>query len=308
MSCSFTEQVSYLIDGELPATQSREVERHLVECAECQQVRADFLNLRSQISSFESSATPEVQRRALAKILGPSVRRESPTWSWALAPAAAFAVLLLVAAVAGVYYLQRGNQFYGDGSVAVASPTPAPDTKSATVDDKAPDKGKVNEPKPEPKESPKPAKRIAPREPKPYEKFAAIPDRDTQPQMIAAADPVRATDPQSMTIMHFEKTETLLRSFRNLRASKSGVDIEYERKRAQQLVFQNMMLRREADSSGDVQSAALLESVEPILIDIANLPDKADEGVVRVINERVQRKNIVALLQVNGATLARALD
>jgi len=57
-----------------------------------------------------------------------------------------------------------------------------------------------------------------------------------------------------------------------------------------------------------VQIASLLESLEPILIDIANLPDKPDADSVRVIRERVERKNIVALLQVNSTALARALD
>jgi hypothetical protein len=69
-----------------------------------------------------------------------------------------------------------------------------------------------------------------------------------------------------------------------------------------------MMLRREADASGDVQVASLLESLEPILLDIANLPDKPDNDAVRVIRQRVERKNIVALLQVNSTALARALD
>jgi len=81
-----------------------------------------------------------------------------------------------------------------------------------------------------------------------------------------------------------------------------------ERKRAQQLIVQNMMLRREADASGDVQISSLLESLEPILIDIANLPAKPDKDAVRAIRERVERKNIVALLQVNSTALARALD
>jgi hypothetical protein len=84
--------------------------------------------------------------------------------------------------------------------------------------------------------------------------------------------------------------------------------VDYERKRAKQLVYQNMMLRREADASGDVQIASLLENLEPILLDIANLPASPDEGAVRVIRERVERKNIVALLQVNSTALARALD
>ena len=69
-----------------------------------------------------------------------------------------------------------------------------------------------------------------------------------------------------------------------------------------------MMLRREADAAGDVQTATLLESLEPILIDIANLPNKPADDDIRVINQRVERKNIVALLQVNSAALARGLD
>jgi negative regulator of sigma E activity len=315
MSCSFTEQVSYLIDGELPEAEARKVERHLLECPDCQLVRADFLNLRSQISSFESSASLKIQRRELAKFLSPSVRKEvvtvGPGWKWGVGPAAAaFAVLLLIAAIAGVFYLQRKDSVDPHGVVATASPSIVPSPSPTAVPSESPtqprsdkpqsdksQENKTQEPKLKRQEPVNPPKRVVPvREPKPGEQFASLPDR------------VRSADPQTMTAVHFEKTETLLRTFRNLRVSNKGIDIGYEKKRAQQLVYQNMMLRREADVSGDVQSAALLESVEPILLDIANLPDKADGNVVRVINERVERKNIVALLQVNGAALARALD
>jgi hypothetical protein len=85
-------------------------------------------------------------------------------------------------------------------------------------------------------------------------------------------------------------------------------EVGYEKKKAQQLVYQNMMLRREADAAGDVQTATLLEDLEPILIDIANLPKEPADDDIRVIKERVERKNIVALLQVNSAALARGLD
>jgi hypothetical protein len=136
------------------------------------------------------------------------------------------------------------------------------------------------------------------REPKPGEQFAAMPES------------VRPADAETMTAMHFEKSETLLRSFRNVRLNEAGsaAEVSYERSRAQQLVYQNMMLRREADLRGDVQVASLLESLEPILLDISNLPDKPDQDAVRVIRERVERKNIVALLKVNSTALARALD
>jgi len=113
-----------------------------------------------------------------------------------------------------------------------------------------------------------------------------------------------------MTAMHFEKAERLLLAFKNVRLNEPGAatNVGYERKRAKELVYQNMMLRREADAAGDVQIASLLENLEPILLDIANLPARPDQDSVRVIRERVERKNIVALLRVNHMALARALD
>jgi hypothetical protein len=136
------------------------------------------------------------------------------------------------------------------------------------------------------------------REPKPGEEFAMSPER------------IRPADAETLTAMHFEKSETLLLAFRNVRLNQPGTaaDVAHERKRAQQLVIQNMMLRREADAAGDVQTSSLLESLEPILIDIANLPEQPDEDAVRVIRARVERKNIVPLLRVNSTALARALD
>jgi len=121
---------------------------------------------------------------------------------------------------------------------------------------------------------------------------------------------MRSADAETLTQIHFAKSETLLVSFRNVRLNEAGAakQVADERKRAQQLVYQNMILRRQADADGDVHIASLLESLEPILLDIANLPDKPDNNKVRTIRERVERKNIVPLLQVNSAVLARALD
>jgi len=177
---------------------------------------------------------------------------------------------------------------------------------SASVQQKQPEPEASPAPNKEesaPRRSPSPAPKKQPlvREPKPGEQFASIP---------STPDPVRSADAQTMTALHFEKAETLLVAFRNVRLNEPGTvaEVGYERKRAQQLVLQNMMLRREADVAGDVQISSLLENLEPILIDISNLPDKPDKDAVRVIRERVERKNIVPLLRVNSTALARALD
>ena len=290
MSCSFTEKVSSLIDGELGPQEAREVERHLLSCGECEQLRADFLNLRSEIAGFESSLEPLVQNRELKKILsrGERVPASGLRWGWSIA----FASLLIVGAIFGfIFYTTSNPQKQKPQHIAVVeSPTPTP------------------EPTPSP-ETPKPAnppaqhKKPIVRDPKPGEQFAAV-------RPVPAPEPLRSADSETLTAIHFEKAETLLRAFRNVRLDEPGTStqVAYERKRARQLVYQNMILRREADTAGDVEIASLLENLEPILLDIANLPDKPASEDVRVIRERVERKNIVALLQVNSAVLARALD
>ena len=312
MSCSLTEKVSSLIDGELSATEAREVERHLISCSKCQQLRADFLNLRSQLTSFETSLQPTVQNRALKKILGTERRAPARWLQWGFGTqAAAFATLVVVTAIIGLLIYRSSNSNTPDKQLAVQTASPVP---SASVEqpkqpqpEASPEPAHGNNQTPTNKEKEEgtprrtptaPVKRPVVREPKPGEQFASLPE------------PVRPADAQTMTAIHFEKTETLLVAFRNVRLNELGTaaEVGYERKRAKQLVYQNMMLRREADAAGDVEISSLLENLEPILIDIANLPDQPDEDTLRVIRERVERKNIVPLLRVNSTALARALD
>jgi hypothetical protein len=299
MNCGFTEKVSSLIDGELSATAAREVERHLLDCNDCQQLRADFLSLRSEITSFETSLQPAVQNRALKKILGTERRAPARRLQWSFGTqAAAFATLALIAAIIGLFVYQSSNQpAQQPQQVAVSTASPSPSASVEPSKEPAPESKDKEESTPR-RTPPAPVKRPLVREPKPGEQFASLPD------------PVRSADAQTMTALHFEKTETLLVAFRNVRLNGPGsaTEVEYERKRAKQLVYQNMMLRREADAAGDVQISSLLESLEPILIDIANLPNHPNEDSVRVIRERVERKNIVPLLRVNSTALARALD
>ncbi|HYK22742.1 MAG TPA: zf-HC2 domain-containing protein [Pyrinomonadaceae bacterium] len=310
MSCSFTEKISSLIDGELSQAEVREVQRHVLSCSECEQVRADFLSLRSKIAGYESSLEPAVHNRALKKILAPRGHTTALRWAFGT-PALAFATLLIAAAIVGLLFYNSKRAPQSQTTAMVQTPAPAPATsvnkeKQATAEPSpepsretpaTPNKNEkeTNRPRPEPSA---PAKRRLVREPKPGEQFASVPEH------------VRSADAETMTAMHFENSETLLLAFKNVRLDESGAtaEVSHERKRAKQLVFQNMMLRREADAAGDVQISSLLESLEPILIDIANLPDQPDAEALRVIRERVERKNIVALLRVNSTALARALD
>ena len=306
MNCGFTEKISSLIDGELSPAEAREVERHLLTCTQCEEARADFLNLRSQISGFEVSLPGEVQNRALARILSAGRRERKASgagvnrgWNWGYG-VAALASIAIVALIIGLALNQRRDETAVQLSPApFPSPTVAP---SSEPEPQKPESPRREQPTP----TPRPRRPAPVREPKPGEQFAAIP-KNVRP---VVPERTRPADAETMTALHFERAETLLRAFRNVQLEEpdAAADVRYERNRARQLVYQNMMLRREADASGDVQVASLLENLEPILLDIANLPDKPDDDTVRVIRERVKRKNIVALLQVNSTALARALD
>lgn len=101
------------------------------------------------------------------------------------------------------------------------------------------------------------------------------------------------------TASHLERAQNLLTSFRTLQASddEQEVDVSYERAESRKLLNENVVLRRDAEMAGKFPAKAMLGSLEPFLIDIANLPDKASAREVNQIKDRVQRTEIVAELR-----------
>lgn len=346
MTCDQTQKVSLLIDGELTATEQTAVEKHLLECAVCHQAREEFLNLRSELVAYQPALTPSAANAALARILSaqnspvaktPGVAaatRRSPLsllfgfegFSPRLAPVVA--LLAVAFTIAGIVFLRPRSQ---DNQAITAS---TPSTGNEVTAPKSGDTPNVNAPnsdavaqrKPNGAKSGQPArgnKQLNNRGLKPGRERTA-PTQPSRPQVgvpptYAVVDenlvapsgmPERAVGIEMLTARHLEQSELLLRSFRNIRAVDTGSSpgIGYERRRARQLLYQNIRLRREADDSGDIEVASLLGALEPILLDIANLRDKPDKDEVQAIRERVERKNLVALLQVNSTTVARAND
>ena len=336
MSCDYNEKISLLIDGELPPAEARLVEHHLTECVECQLLRVDFLSLRAQIDDYGPALAPAVQHQALARILSRQgvttgrSRRFTRDFAWGLNPgwAAVAAGLIIVAAL--VTLVLYRNSHPGDvlqqatvNQAPASAPTPdVEQPKSPTPTDSRTKLAVNAKPKSTTAQqrrggvdrhvniSPASSSRtVAAASPLPNE-VVPINLGDQSIADVAEVARVRSADSETMTATHLEKSELLLRAFRNLRLAERGVSAEvgYERNRAQQLVYQNIMLRREADAAGDVQVATLLGSLEPILLDIANLPEHPLDEDIHAIQKRVERKNIVALLQVNSTALARALD
>jgi Putative zinc-finger len=116
----------------------------------------------------------------------------------------------------------------------------------------------------------------------------------SESDLASLAEPKPDADPADLSAArHAEQAQQLLRSFRN-----SDGDVSFERKQSQELLYRNIVLRREAARAGKSTVEGVLDSLEPILVDIANLPDKPAREEVRSITDRMQKKNIVAMLQI----------
>jgi hypothetical protein len=103
---------------------------------------------------------------------------------------------------------------------------------------------------------------------------------------------------------HAGRAELLLRSFRNVRpapataAAARRLDVSFEKEQARRLLYRNIALRRAAAERGDPAASELLNTLEPILLDIANLPGRVRARDVQSIERRMEKKEIVAALQV----------
>lgn len=350
MNCAQIEKISLLIDGELPASEVRAVEHHLMGCEACQDARADFLLMRSQITEYRSFLDPSASGDALAQVMSrrEAVAREAATSarssssgmleafrSLRFNPAfAAVALLLIGGTIAFVLFRaqqdtggisnvsQRHEQARANDTSATRSPVT---TVEKATSEQEPDEQLADNLRRRPSKGER--RETSPNTRKPSSRIKSTPDRSSPkpvPQPFSAAPPTYAStndrvvpgdvatvlsaDSETMTARHLEQSELLLRAFRNVRLDRKGgaSELSYERTRAQELVNQNILLRREADSAGDVHVATLLGSLEPILLDIANLRDQPRIDEVRTIKERVERQSLVALLQVNSVAVARA--
>jgi hypothetical protein len=101
------------------------------------------------------------------------------------------------------------------------------------------------------------------------------------------------------TADHIAQAQDLLRSIRNIHLpdGEDEIDVTYEKAMSRRLLDQNVVLRRDAETSGKFPIKTLLGDLEPFLIEITNLPDKTTPNELRAIRDRVQKTEIVAALQ-----------
>ena len=133
-------------------------------------------------------------------------------------------------------------------------------------------------------------KRVRPVEPQ-RDEIAAVP---TQPER--RAEPLV----DLTTAMHIEQAETLLRSFRNVRADdeESLAEVALDTRQSRDLLEQNVILRRGAQAKKNLSMNMLLSDLEPVLVDIASLGSRPSREDVRAVQQRIEQREIVSDLQL----------
>lgn len=285
-----------LVFGELEVG---EQQRALAEVRSCAACSAEYHSMLATLRAFDQAADaamPEESywagyevrlRRKLAEAAAPDFRERLAGWfaGFLARPAipATVAGLILLAAISMVWFARQGKE---NPQVLVVVTTPTPQPTQAI-----PAPSPTGEIQPE-QRSNLAVKVRQPRRPRPVEEV-----KETAADTLAVADPAT----------HLENAQLLLRAFRNVREGRNAepANLAYEKRQARKLVYDNILLRREAEAKGNLPIAEALNSLEPLLLDIANLPAKASRGEVQVIRERIQKQEIIATLQIVGTGAER---
>jgi hypothetical protein len=297
-----------LVFGEMEAS---EQQRALADVRGCPGCSAEYHSMLATLRMFDQAADaamPEESywagyearlRTKLAEPAAPDFRERLAGWFATLlakpAIPATVAGLILLAAISMVWFSKQGRENQ-QRLVASTTPTPEPTRTIAPLPQTDPPESQI-EPTQQSAVAVKVPQQSRPRPAAPKDALqddlavTNLPQQNLMPETPSVADPAA----------HLENAQMLLRSFRNAESA----DLAYEKRQARKLVYDNILLRREAEARGNLPVEEALNSLEPLLLDIANLPAKASRGDVQTIRERIQKQEIIATLQIVGTGAER---
>ena len=289
------------LDGEAGERNSEHVQEHLMKCASC---TSAFEALTAENELFarydrELEISPAVWNGIEARIAvaGNGARKSRGSFSqWFgglfAMPSFRFAMpavaLALIAIVIGVAYWrtrpERATPTQIAGVEKPKPPIPTPQREEIAI----PATGTKNR---ERSDSPLVAKKNTQRE--------GPRRRSIDQGGVLIFDAAFSDMEEKDTATHLSQAENLLISVRSIPLTDDDdeVDVSYEKAESRRLLNENIVLRRDAEVAGKFPAKSVLGSLEPFLIDIANLPDKAPAKDLRQIRDRVQKTEIVAELR-----------
>ena len=293
--------LSEYIDGEANKGDAEQVSGHLITCAGCTR---EFEALTAEQEVFarydrELNISPAMwqaieARTAESRPADSTSRFRLSAWLVELFAAPGYGLagamaVLVVGVVIGLIYFRTQPQTQAPGLLARTDsrlPVPSPGEQVAGLNPPAP----LSAVKPAPPTETFGAKTSA----KSNVVKSASSDSDVLFSDIAYSE-IEDKD----TADHIAQAQNLLRSIRNIHMGDNDeeIDVTFEKATSRRLLDENVVLRRDAETSGKFPVKSLLGDLEPFLVDIANLPDKTTPTELRAIKDRVQKTEIVAALQ-----------
>ncbi|HEX6715891.1 MAG TPA: zf-HC2 domain-containing protein [Pyrinomonadaceae bacterium] len=274
------ELLEEFLDGELSPAEHVDVEAHLIACADCAASHASLIAEQELFAHYdrEVEVSPFLWTRVAAHTLSETTP-QNKLWSFA-----GVVALLLIAIAVGVVYLMS-RQPWSKPTIASTANQHANAGGHGRPPLQLNSSGVERFP-------PKTGGRLRTRI-RPTVHHTISDQSDVLSSDLAGLD----LDEQD-TARHIEQTENLLRSIRNVPITDSDeeIDVTYDKALSRRLLNENVVLRRDAEMKAKFPTKTLLADLEPFLIDIANLPDRARPEDVRLIKERVQKTEIVAAL------------
>ena len=290
------------LDGEAGERNSQHVQEHLMKCAGC---TSAFEALTAENELFarydrELEISPAIWNGVAARIAadgnGAATSKSSlsewfaglfamPSFKFAM-PAVAFALIAVVIGVA--FFRTRPQPQPPKDEVAINQPKPTAPISTGSPQQVLPPVVPANG-----NDSEKPQYVAASHKPTGIKKHV-----DNRPEILFT-DAAYSDMEDKDTATHLEQAQNLLISVRNIELTDDDqeVDVSYEKAESRRLLNDNIVLRRDAEMAGKFPAKSVLGSLEPFLIDIANLPDKAPAKDLRQIRDRVQKTEIVAELR-----------
>jgi hypothetical protein len=295
--CLSEEILQAHLDGELSEDAARRAMAHLAECAGCARRSAEAQQALSEISGKLDDHLrlnipverlwPRVEA-VVAETVAPIVTRPSPiSFFWRAGLVAASLLITMGVVVWLVLTTPKSNQ------VAIAPPQGKADGANPG-EPRNPETGRLPAIAPDRKGG------GAKRKTKSLQLASSLAARITS----IPEPPVPATGPQEgayffdfETTRHLEKAQVLLRSFENA-SSSNAEELAYDKQVSRKLLLRNILLRREAEGAKNAPAKSLLSSLEPLLLDIANLPARPEAGDLALVKRRIRKSEIVTALQV----------
>ena len=101
---------------------------------------------------------------------------------------------------------------------------------------------------------------------------------------------------------HLERSQMILVELANAGAPKAGrLNISNEQQAAEDLLESNRLYRQTAATNGDVATAALLEDLERVLLEIAHSPSAVSGRQLEELRKQIEDRGILFKVKVFGS-------